>query len=235
MVASPAGGGSSAFASAIARFAEQDGSTGGLCDALVGAVAVSGAVISTLGRPLGSQTVCASGVVAARIDEIQIDLGEGPCWKALRTRRPVLEPDIQHVGGDEWPGARAAFRELPIGALYAFPMFVGDLGVGSVDLYRQVAGRLPRGDVQDMTVVAAAAARHVLRRALDDLGNVDDGVADGPYSRREVHQASGMVAAQLSIVVDDAMLVLRGRAFASGRSVRDVAADVLARRIAFGV
>lgn len=235
MAAASAGGDSTDFFGAIARLTEQGEPAGGLCGALAGTGAVSGAVISTLGRPLGSQTVCASDDVAARIDEIQIDLGEGPCWEALRTRRPVLETDIQNGGGEEWPGARAALRELPVGALYAFPMFVGDLGVGSVDLYRRSAGRLPHGDVREMTAVAAAAARHVLRRALDDLGNVDDGMADGPYSRREVHQASGMVAAQLSVSLDDAMLVLRGRAFASGRSVREVAADVVARRIVFHV
>lgn len=204
-----------------------------LCGPFVGAVSVSGAAISTLGRPLGSQTICASGPVAARIDEIQIDLGEGPCWEALRTRVPVMEPDLQRGGGAGWPGAREALRALDIGALYAFPLFVGDLGVGSVDLYSREAGQLSQEAVADVTVLAAVASRHLLRRALDDLDADDDGMADGPYSRREMHQASGMVAAQLSVSVDDALLVLRGRAFSSGRSVGEIAADVVARRIDF--
>ncbi len=197
-------------------------------------MAISGAVISTLGQPLGSQTICATGAVAARIDEIQIELGEGPCWEALRTRLPVLEPDLQRGdGGEDWPGAREALRRLDIGALYAFPLVVGDLGVGSVELYAEAPGELSPGDVADITALATIAARQVLRRALDDVANVDDGVAEGPYSRREVHQASGMVAAQLTISADDALIVLRGHAFASGRSVREIAADVVARRLVF--
>lgn len=220
------------FASALTRLTTaRDGDD--LCSPFVGAVGVGGAAISTLGRPLGSQTVCASSSIAARIDEIQIDLGEGPCWEALRTRVPVMEPDLQRGAGSGWPGAREALRALDIGALYAFPLFVGDLGVGSVDLYSHDARQLSRDAVADVTVLAAVASRHLLRRALDELDNGDEGIADGPYSRREMHQASGMVAAQLSIGVDDALLVLRGRAFSTGRSVSEVAADVVARRLDF--
>lgn len=220
------------FAAALTRLTTT--SPGGdLCGPFVGAVGVAGAAISTLGQPLGSQTVCATSTVAARIDEIQIDLGEGPCWEALRTRLPVLEPDLQRGGGTGWPAAREALRALDIGALYAFPLYVGDLSVGSVDLYSPNSGPLSPRAVEDVTVLAAIASRHILRRALDDVDNDEEGIDEGPYSRREVHQASGMVAAQLSITVDDALLVLRGHAFSSERSVGEVAADVVARRLNF--
>ena len=204
-----------------------------LCGPFVGAAGVTGASISTLGRPLGSQTVCASTAVAARIDEIQIDAGEGPCWDALRTRRPVLTADLRQDDGGRWPGARQALRVLDVGALYAFPLYVGEIAIGAVDLYSEDPGRLSRQAVADVSVLAEIASRHLLRRALDDVDNVEDGVADGPHTRREMHQATGMIAAQLSIPVDDALLVLRGRAFSSGRSVNEVAADVVARRLIF--
>jgi hypothetical protein len=87
--------------------------------------------------------------------------------------------------------------------------------------------------VQDITALASIAARQVLRRALAELVDGEDGIADGRFSRREVHQASGMVAAQLRIDVDDALVVLRAHAFAHGRSVRDVAGDVVERRLDF--
>ncbi|WP_159602773.1 GAF and ANTAR domain-containing protein [Agromyces humi] len=220
------------FASALARLTAA-GSGDDLCGPFVAAVEVSGAVISTLGLPLGSQTVCASSRIAARIDEIQIDLGEGPCWDALRTRRPVLEDDLDRDGGTDWPNVREAFRALDIRALYAFPLFVGNLNVGSVDMYAHEPRQLSLADVEDVTVLAEIASRQLLRRALDDLDNVEEGLPDGPHSRREIHQASGMVAAQLSIAPDDALLLLRGRAFSSSRSVSEVAADVVARRLTF--
>lgn len=221
-----------AFDDALARLTAA-GAHDDLCGPFVGAIGVAGAVISTLGRPLGSQTVCATSSVAARIHEIQIDLGEGPGWDALRTRRPVLEPNLQRSDSVDWPGTRDGLRALDIGALYAFPLYVGELSVGSIDLYTRAPQHMSPSAVEDVTVLAAIAARQVLRRALDDIENFDSGIADGPYSRREMHQASGMVAAQLSIAVDDALLVLRGRAFSSGRSVGEIAADVIARRLIF--
>lgn len=221
-----------AFAAAITMLTVA-GAHDDLCGAFVGAANVSGAVISTLGRPLGSQTVCASSLVAARIDEIQIDLGEGPCWEALRTRLPVLEPDLQHAGGAGWPAAAEALRALDIGALYAFPLYVGNLSVGSVDLYMHASRRLSDKTVGDVSVLAEIVSRQVLRRALDEVNRADEGMAGGKYSRREMHQASGMVAAQLGIGVDDALLVLRAHAFSSGRSIAEISADVIGRRLDF--
>ncbi|WP_322411327.1 GAF and ANTAR domain-containing protein [Microbacterium invictum] len=224
---------SDAFAAAAARLKAATEPTDDLCAPFVGVTGVAGAALSTLGRLLGSQTVCASNAVAARIDEIQIDLGEGPCWEALSTRHPVLENDLQRTGGSSWPVAREAFRSLRIGALFAFPMHVGDLSVGSVDLFSHTARQLPPSLVDDVAALADIAAHQVLRRVLHDLDGTEEGMSEGPYSRREMHQASGMIAAQLRIRVDDALVVLRAHAFASGRSVRSVASDVIARRVTF--
>lgn len=202
-----------------------------LCSPLRAAVAMPGAVVSTLGSPMGSETVCASTKLGARIDEIQIDLGEGPSWEALRTRLPVPASDLQVDGGALWPGTWAALRELDVGALFAFPLYVSTLGIGSIALYSMTARELSDADIERMSRLAAIVSSTLLRRALNRLDAPDDGARDEPYSRREVHQATGMVAARNSIGVDDALLLLRGHAFAAGRPVRDVAADVIARRL----
>src|SRR5438270_521228 len=51
----------------------------------------------------------------------------------------------------------------------------------------------------------------------------------------QVHQATGMVKVQLGISVEDAFLLLRARAFASERPLREVATDVVERRLRFTV
>ncbi|MDR7185442.1 hypothetical protein J2X85_002476 [Microbacterium trichothecenolyticum] len=202
-----------------------------LCSPLRAAVSMPGAVVSTLGSPMGSETVCASTKLGARIDEIQIDLGEGPSWEALRTRLPVAASDLQVDGGALWPGTWAALRELDVGALFAFPLFVSTLGIGSIALYSMTARELSDADIERMSRLAAIVSSTLLRRALSRVDTPDDGAEDEPYSRREVHQATGMVAARNRIGVDDALLLLRGHAFAAGRPVRDVATDVIARRL----
>lgn len=221
------------FDVAVALLTAATGADDDLWSPFLPPTATAGAVVSTLGDPLGSQTVGATDALAARIDEIQLDLGEGPCWDALRSRRPVLTSDVRTDAKTNWPAARSALRELDVAALYAFPLYVGAVDVGSVDLYSHAAGSMTESQIAGTTRLAAIAARQVLRRALRTVDEVAGGIPDGPYSRREMHQAAGMIAAQMSIDVDDAVVVLRGRAYASGRSVLEMAADVVARRLDF--
>ena len=222
-----------AFSLAAAALAA--GRSDDLCSPLRAAVAMPGAVVSTLGSPMGSQTVCASSRLGARIDEIQIDLGEGPSWEALRTRRPVAAADLRANGGSRWPGALASLRELEVSSLYAFPLFVGQLSIGSIALYSGAPCELSGADVAGMSRLAAIVSGTLLRRALDRLEVVGTEAPDERYSRREVHQATGMVAASNGIDVDDALMLLRGHAYATGRPVRDVAADVIARVVDLGL
>lgn len=217
------------FSLAAAALAAGGGSD--LCSPLRAAVSMPGAVVSTLGPPMGSQTVCASTTLGVRIDEIQIDLGEGPSWEALRTRLPVVASDLQVDGGTRWPGAWVALRELELGSLFAFPLFVGPISIGSIALYSMAARELSRADVAGMKRLAVIVSTTLLHRSLERLELMGDEAPDEPYSRREVHQATGMVAARNGIGVDDALLLLRGHAYAAGRPVRDVAADVIARSL----
>jgi hypothetical protein len=204
----------------------------GLYRPFLAALPISGAAVSTLVPPFGSETVGASDAVAARIDELQFDLGEGPCWDALSTRRPVLSADLVAESA-RWPLFRDALHESPACALFAFPLALGSLDIGAVDLYRRTPGTLTDAQVARATDLAGICARQLLRGWLNDLpeSDADADAAAGGYSRREVHQATGMVLAQLGVAAADASLIIRGYAFARGRTVREVSADIVARRI----
>lgn len=202
----------------------------GLCTAFISALPVEHAAISTLGDPFEVETVCSTDVLAARLDELQLDFGEGPCWQALATRTVVLLPDLRAPLSTAWPVVQAAIASHEIRAAYAFPMTVGTLGVGAVDLYASAPDALSPTDVATATAMAETAALKVLRHAMADR---DDPLRDDPSSRRIVHQATGMVIAQMRIPASDALLVIRAHAFASGQSVRDVATQVIERRLDF--
>jgi hypothetical protein len=221
------------FLSALASLSQASVPSGDLCGPFLAALPVTGAAVSTLGDPLGSATVCSSDARAARLDEIQIDLGEGPCWDALASDSPVLRPDLQSTADAHWPIAAEALRETGLQAVFAFPMRYGRLGIGAVDLYCDRRMALSRDDVDDASALAGVAARLVLQRALGRLDQ-DAPEPDDGLHRREVHQASGMVSAQLSIPVEDALLVIRGHAYATARPVREVASDIVSRRLDLG-
>ena len=221
------------FDAARRQMARAHEGSGDLCDPFLSVLPVEGAALSVLVGP-GQATVSSSNATAARIDELQFDLGEGPCWDAMSTRRPVLRPDFALVGSEDWPlfneGVRRDGIHEEIGALYAFPLYVGSLDLGAVDLYASAPRELQGTEVRRVSKLAELASWQVLRRILGDDGSEED---LSPLSRRDVHQATGMVLAQLNISANDALLLLRAHAFSSGRSVMDVAADVVERRLDF--
>jgi hypothetical protein len=197
------------------------------------ALPISGTAISTIGDLLGTETIAASDDVAARLDELQFDLGEGPCWDAIRLRRPVLEPDLRSQPAGTWPAFRPAAVDAGVRALFAFPMLIGPLQIGAVDMYSRDPLMLDGSHAREASRLADEAGRLLLQRALTAL-DPDDSLDDGnPFSRRVVHQATGMVLAQLDVSADDARMVLQAHAYATNRSMMEVSREVLDGRLDF--
>jgi hypothetical protein len=192
---------------------------------------VSGAAVSTLGDLLGSETLSASDEVAARLDELQFDLGEGPCWDALNLARPVLEPDLRRADV-RWPAFSAAIVDQHVSSLFAFPLLVGPLRIGAVDLYSAEAVEFSTASARQASVLADAVGRLILRLALEEVGGESERTGNA-FSRRLVHQATGMVIAQLRISAADAQLIIQGHAFATGSSMMEVARRIVDADLAF--
>lgn len=209
--------------------------TSSLCAPFLTVVPVTGAAISVLVPEMAQTTICSSNDTAARLDELQFDLGEGPCWQSLALRTPVIFADVQNDPHSEWPHFGAAVRRAPVadevGSMYAFPLFIGSLDIGAVDLYSHDARELTPVEVEDGRDLATVVSWQVIRRMLSDFD--ETGLGNSPHSRREVHQATGMVLAQLDISAADAAMLLKAHAFTTGRSVNDIAADVIDRRLTF--
>jgi hypothetical protein len=218
------------FEVAVAALSTAEGHVSNLAQPFVQLFPVSGASVSTLGTVLGSETIAATDAIAVRLDELQFDLGEGPCWDALRTRQPVLEPDLVRRSGVAWPAFSQAVQAEGIGALFAFPLSIGSVSLGAVDLYSTGPLSLTHTQLQQASELATIVSRVLFRDALKRAAVPDD--SDG-FSRRVIHQATGMVLAQLGVTSSDAYLIIQARAFAESRSMRDVAEDVVARRLRF--
>ncbi len=183
----------------------------------------------------------AEGVgTTARIDEIQIDLGEGPSWEALRTRRPVAAADLRAQGGARWPGACAALLELEVGSLYAFPPFVGTVSIGSIGIYSAGARDLSDSDLAGMSGLAAIVSVTLLRRALDRLEVLveESELAQAQLqraldSRVVIEQAKGYLAQRHNIDMDQAFARIRSHARSTQARIGVVAADIIAGRLVF--
>ena len=199
----------------------------------LGMLPTAGMSVSTLGAVFANETLIASDGVADRLDELQFDLGEGPCWDSVNRRLPVFEPNMPGNGSHAWPALSEAVLADGVHGVFAFPLLLGPIGVGAIDLYALDKCSLSVGEVARMQALAAAVTRLVLRRAIVRAEEPMESELENPHSRRVVHQATGAVIAQLGIPAADALLVLQGRAFAEGRPVRAVAEDVIAKRMVF--
>ncbi|MFJ8894519.1 GAF and ANTAR domain-containing protein [Leifsonia sp. NPDC102414] len=206
----------------------------GYCAPFLRALPVTGAAVSTIGDLVSPETVCATDDVAARLDELQFDLREGPCWEALATRRPVLTPDLRRAPGAGWPSFAHAAAGLPVASLFAFPLAIGPLNLGVIDLYSSQPVRLRDADTKRAAELAEDAGRLLLRDLLGRLDRKPDEDGDGgEFSRRRIHQATGAVIAQLGVTPEDAELVIRAHAFAHDMTMREVAEDILGWRLDF--
>ena len=122
-------------------------------------------------------------------------------------------------------------EQAGVGAVFALPLQWGTIDLGVLDLYRSAPGSLSRTQMLD-ALSAADAAALILLGLRTDPG--DEQSWDRSWSSRaEIHQATGMVLAQLGISAADAFARLRAHAFAEQRLLGDVARDVVARRLRF--
>lgn len=204
-----------------------------VCLACVDGLDVDGAAISVLTDSPSRETLFASDVTVARIEELQYTLGEGVCVEAAETGRAVLVPDLgEAVNRVRWPVfAEAVVEQTEIGALFAVPLQLGTINLGVLDLYRTAAGSLDEAElIEMMRVTEAATMLLVGPRTGSGEHLLGDWSASG---HAEVHQATGMLIAQLGVSAQEAFARLRGYSFAQDRLLSDVARDVVTRRLRF--
>lgn len=206
-----------------------------LCELSVPGLGVSGASVQLVAEPPHRVGVHATDAVAAGLDDLQQELGEGPAVDVVRGTGMVLEGDLAGGGEVRWPWFAPAAAELGAGAVFAWPVRVGTTMLGVLETYRDTAGPLPDEVLTDGVVLADAAAIVLL----DDPG-LRSGpalvwvIVDSSRFRPEVHQATGMLTVQLGLGPVEAFARLCGYAYADERSIANVAADVVARRIRLG-
>lgn len=205
-----------------------------LCRLCAQEIPVTGAGLALMSDDGHGGVVGTTDGAARILEDLQFTLGEGPCLDASRDGYPVLQPDLAATGQSRWPGLSPDALDAGIAALFAFPLQVGRVRVGVLDLYRDTPGYLD--DEQLMGALAFADAALWLMLDLPtpppDYEAYPD-LADPLGQPPEIHQATGMVAVQAAVGMADALLLLRGRAFSTGRSVRVIARDVIARRFRF--
>jgi hypothetical protein len=201
-----------------------------LCLACTRLVGADGGAITLAYTRNERVTLCVTDETAARLEDLQDVLGQGPGPDAYRTGVTVAAALSDPAAG-RWPvfvqAAQAAVGQV---TLYSFPIRPDGEVLGVLTIY-QTAPRPLAYELAEVEFLAGALGVALLR---DPGSRAEAGI--GPwFSRARVHQATGMVIAQLGIGPGDALALLRAHAYAHGTSLDDIAGQVLSRHLDFSI
>lgn len=213
------------------RRADGSGPLDGVCEALAVEFELRGASVALVGNRRDSRvTVGSSGPVALLLEQLEYGLGVGPCFDAVATGAPVVVGDVRFPEPDRWPQFAAELGPHPVRSVWAFPLLAGNGTVGVVEGHRDTPG-LPAGSVRRRFGRAVALVADGITRGLDGYVPADYVEGASPLGWAQIHQATGMVSADLGIGDDAALARLRALAFSTDRLLGEVSRDVVEHRI----
>ena len=220
----------------LARIFDPSGAlvTQRLCEVCAEVIGVTGAGIMLMSGDIARGSVCTTDEVSALIERLQFDLGEGPCVDAYQQDWPVTEPDLAHPLTPRWLAFAGPAVDAGARAVFGFPLQVGAVRLGALNLYCDEPGPLTDRQHTEALLMAGIVAQALLvLQAGAPPGTVAAELEASADFQYVVHQASGMVAAQLDVTVGQALIRLRAYAFGNDQSLTDVARAVVERRLRF--
>ncbi|MET1059750.1 MAG: GAF and ANTAR domain-containing protein [Nocardioides sp.] len=207
------------------------GSLEHLCRGLAKHLSLRGAAVSLMSEA-GSQGVAAASDHHIKgVDELQFTTGVGPCHDAFAARRPVLTADLDSGSGDPWPGYTSAAIDAGVRAVFSFPLHVGAVAFGVLDLYAEQPGPLNSKQVAMALTFAQIATETLLDGHLTSPGGDLEPILEVAMdSRAEIHQAQGMLMVSLQVGPTEALARMRAYAFAHDRPLIELAKEIIAGR-----
>lgn len=177
----------------------------------------------TLLRHGGRATsVASTDAVAARLDDLQYELGQGPCVDAARDRQDCISDDL--TTEDRWPTWSSEAAVRGVRSVLSVPLETEQEPLGALNLY---AGRAQVFDAAalDIAAIYAIHAASALEQA-----KLVSGLQSAMQSRHVIGIAQGVLAVRYGIAYDTAFEVLRRLSNELNVKLRDLAQQVADQR-----
>ena len=161
--------------------------------------------------------------VVRRANELQQELGEGPCLEVMRDRDTLVSPELEH--DERWPcwGPRV-HDELGAGSMVSVLVHTDARSYGALSLY---AARGARFDPDDVAIAQTLAAHLAMVMA---AGRESDQLGQAVHNRTIIGQAQGILMERLDLDAAQAMEYLRRVSSTSNRKLSEVAAEIARTR-----
>ena len=153
-------------------------------------------------NPGGVDTPAGSGDALKRLDSLQFELREGPCFEALQNQEIMLSRDL--ATDARWPiwGPRVA-KEIGVGSIVSYRLFTTADTLGAMNLYSLTTDAF---DTEDIDTGRALAAHVAV--ALAEAQNVTH-LETAISARTAIGRAEGILMERFDLSPAQAFAVLR--------------------------
>jgi hypothetical protein len=177
----------------------------------------------TINEKGGLLTRAMSDDLVRHANELQTELGEGPCLDVRRDQNTLVSPDL--ASEIRWPRWAGRVREeLGVGSMMSLLVYTDAHSFGALSLYAERGFHFDADDV----VIGQALAGHLsvmmaAERQIDQLGLA-------LHNRTIIGQAQGVLMERFDMSADQAFDYLRRISSTTNRKVAVVAAEIASTR-----
>jgi GAF domain-containing protein len=166
-----------------------------------------------------TETVAFSSGIARDADQLQYDLGEGPCLEAATTGGPRLSNRLDN--SEDWPRWGPLASDLGVNALLGIQLSTTEDLLGALNLYAGTAGAFTPDDV-DIAEIYATHATNALTAA-----RMSSGLRTALHSRHMIGVAQGILMQLYGLSMEQSFELLRRYSSHSNTKLGDVAEHVV--------
>jgi GAF domain-containing protein len=174
----------------------------------------------------GKRSKAASNQAVEQADALQYELDEGPCLTAWRSRQLVRIDDT--ITDSRWPSWSSAVSALGMRSIVSAPLVVADEAIGAIKVYSDQPANYDQLAEQVMGLFAEQAAILLANtQSLQEARHLSRQLTDALRSRDAIGRATGVLLAQGAADEGAAFTMLTETAQRSGRTVEQVARELL--------
>lgn len=162
--------------------------------------------------------------IARRIDQIEMEIGEGPCVDAILDEAYQHDPDLTD-SVSPWPAFTARIlADTPVRSAIGYRLYLDGDKVGALNLFADTPGALTAASADTGAVLASFASVALMAlRAREQASTLREGL----QSNREIGKAVGLLMATHRVGADDAFALLRSTSQELNIKLAQVAAQVV--------
>lgn len=187
--------------------------------ALVNIPGARHAGITIVDRSGRVSTPAATAELVAHIDQLQDEVGQGPCLDAIREHITVRCDDLNAEA--RWPDFAARATQLGVRSMLSFQLFVRDRDLGALNLYSSAPASFDEVDEQ----IGLLLASHAAVAMVGAQGRHNFAVALA--TRDLIGQAKGILMERRKITAKRAFELLVRASQRSNRKLHEIADDLV--------